>query len=136
VNRKVLLVDDEPSIIMTLGMVLKSEGFEVQTASSATSAQEFLTRSAFDLVVTDLSMETPTAGYEVVEVARKLPKPPATLVLSGFPELLSTWESEGASAALQKPTELPELLTTIERLLGTNGSDGSNGSKGSHGSLP
>jgi two-component system CheB/CheR fusion protein len=117
-NHKVLLVDDEPNIAMTLALLLRSEGCYVQTASSAQSAKECLARSAFDLVVTDVSMETPVAGYEVVKAARKLPKPPATLVISGFPELLNRWEAEGANAGLQKPTELPELLATIERLLG------------------
>ena len=37
---------------------------------------------------------------------------------SGFPDLLSSWQAEGADAGLQKPTEVPELLATISRLVG------------------
>jgi CheY-like chemotaxis protein len=112
-----LVVDDESNILLTLGMVLRSEGFEVQTAPSSTVAKARLAESSFDLVITDLNMETLTAGYEVVKAAKARPKPPIVVVVSGFPDLLSRWETEGADAGLQKPTEVPELLGTIERLL-------------------
>jgi CheY-like chemotaxis protein len=114
---RALVVDDEPNILVTLGLVLRSQGFEVQTASSGKAAIACLAQSAFDLIVTDLSMETPTAGYDIVQAARKQPSKPATLVISGFPDLLSRWEIEGADAGLQKPAEVPELLSTIARLL-------------------
>jgi DNA-binding response OmpR family regulator len=117
---KALVVDDEPSILFTLSLVLKSRGFEVQTASSAKAAKERLAQTTFNLVVTDLSMETPTAGYEVIQAAKQLTKKPATLVISGFPDLLSKWETEGADAMVQKPTEVSELLAVIENLLIAN----------------
>jgi CheY-like chemotaxis protein len=113
---RALVVDDEPNILLTLGLVLKSEGFEVETAPSSKAAQACLAEAAFDLVVTDLSMETPTAGYEVVRAAKQKPNKPATIVISGFPDLLSQWEGEGADAGLQKPTDVPDFLSTIERL--------------------
>lgn len=115
---RILLVDDEPSILMTLEMVLQAEGFEVQTASSGTAAKTALSRHAFDVVLTDLSLETPRTGYDVVRVAKRHLARPATLVVSGFPDLLRNWEAEGADAALQKPTEVPELIATINRLVG------------------
>lgn len=114
---RVLVVDDEPSILMTLELVLRTEGFEVDTASSGKIAKSVLAQKAFDLVLTDLSLETPEAGYEVVRTAREQTIRPATLVISGFPDLLMTWESEGADGGLQKPTEVPELLATINRLV-------------------
>jgi len=49
--------------------------------------------------------------------AQKQKRKPATLVISGFPDLLDKWEAEGADAGLQKPTEVPELLDTINRLV-------------------
>jgi len=114
---KALLVDDEPNILVTLGMVLKSEGFDVETVSTVRAAKAVLAQSAFDLVLTDLSVETPTAGYDLVHAAQQQHSKPATLVISGFPDLLSSWEAEGADAGLQKPTEVPELLATISRLV-------------------
>ena len=76
-----------------------------------------IAQSPFDLVLTDLSVETPTAGYDLVHAAREQRRKPATLVISGFPDLLSSWEAEGADAGLQKPTDVPELLATINRLV-------------------
>jgi len=113
---KVLLVDDEPSILMTLELVLEAEGFEVQTASSAMGAKAALRQGSFDVVLTDLSLETPSTGYDIVRAAKQHPAKPATLVVSGFPDLLCEWQAEGADAALQKPTEVPELIATIHRL--------------------
>lgn len=115
---KVLVVDDEPNILVTLALVLKSEGFEVRSVSSGKAAKAVLAETTFDLVVTDLSLETPTEGYEIVRAAQKQKRKPATLVISGFPDLLDKWEAEGADAGLQKPTEVPELLDTVNRLVG------------------
>jgi CheY-like chemotaxis protein len=115
---KLLLVDDEPSILATLRMILVSEGFDVHTEASGKSAKDALVKIAFDVLVTDLSMESTTAGYEVVRAAQALTRKPVTLVLSGYPELLEKWQVEGADAGLQKPTDVPELLETINRLVG------------------
>ncbi len=114
---KLLLVDDEPSILATLRMILKSEGFDVETASSGKAAKAALLQSSFDMVVTDLSMESATAGYEVVHAVQAQTRKPVTVVLSGYAELLDKWLAEGADAGLQKPTDVPELLETINRLV-------------------
>jgi CheY-like chemotaxis protein len=115
---RALVVDDEPSICSTMALILKSLGFDVQTASSAKDAKAYLAQSQFDLVITDLSMETETAGYDVLKAAsQQRPSKPATVVISGYPDILSKWKDEGADAGLQKPTEVHELLSIIERLL-------------------
>lgn len=114
---KLLLVDDEPSILATMRLILKSEGFDVHTAASGEAAKSALVETPFDVVLTDLSMESTTAGYEVVRASQTQTRKPATLVLSGFPELLDKWQTEGADAGLQKPTDVPELLETIHRLV-------------------
>jgi two-component system KDP operon response regulator KdpE len=114
---KLLLADDEPSILVTLRMTLTSEGFDVHTATSGKEAKAALVQTSFDVVVTDLSMESTTAGYEVIHAAQTQTRKPVTLVLSGYSELLDQWQVEGADAGLQKPTDVPELLETINRLV-------------------
>jgi DNA-binding response OmpR family regulator len=113
---KALVVDDEPNILFTVGLLLKGEGFDVQTASSGKAAKAALAQTTFDLVLTDLSMETPSEGYAIVHLAKSQVPKPITLVVSGFPDLLDRWEAEGADAGLQKPTDVPELLDTVKRL--------------------
>jgi CheY-like chemotaxis protein len=76
-----------------------------------------LAETPFDLIITDRSLETPSAGYAVVYAAKTHPKRPAIVVISDYPDLLSRWEKEGADAGLQKPTPVPELLSAIARLL-------------------
>lgn len=117
VGLKLLLVDDEPAILDTMRLILKSEGFEVQTASCGKDAKSALSQNAFDVVLTDLCMESDAAGYEIVHLAKAQPKAPVTVVVSGFPDLLETWKQEGADAALQKPTDVSELLETIHQLV-------------------
>jgi DNA-binding response OmpR family regulator len=127
VQDRALLVDDEPNILLTLGLVLKSEGFNVQTAESAQAAKTFLCGTKFDLVVTDLSLEQPLSGFEVVRVAKLQPIKPATVVISGFQDLLTAWKENGADAGLTKPTDVQELLSTIDRLLPHRKSGNGNG---------
>ena len=55
---RILLVDDERSILMTLTVILQKNGFQVMNAASAQEAKEKLERNQFDLVITDLKMET------------------------------------------------------------------------------
>ena len=112
-----LLVDDEPYILLTLALVLKSEGFNVQTAESAQAAKTFLCETKFDLVVTDLSLEQPLSGFEIIRLANLQPIKPATVVISGFEDLLTAWKDNGADAGLAKPTDIQELLITLDRLL-------------------
>jgi DNA-binding response OmpR family regulator len=114
---KLLFVDDEPSILATLPLILKSKGFDVHTADSGKAAKAALVQTSFDVVVTDLSMESATAGYEVVHAALAQTEKPVTMVVSGYPELLHKWQTEGADAGLQKPTEVSELLEAIDGLV-------------------
>jgi len=113
---RTLVVDDEPNILLTLRLILESKGIIVQTANSAKNAEPLLGESRFDVMVTDLSMETRTSGYDLVQIAKKQAPRLATIVISGYPDLLVLWQEQGADAGLAKPTDIPELLQTIEQL--------------------
>ena len=114
---RILLVDDEPSILITLTAVLRKNGFQVVSAASAGEAQDKLAKSSFDLVITDLKMETDGAGFEVVKTALQQPCKPATLLLTAYPIPGEEWSARGADGLLEKPTEMAHLLQTISQLL-------------------
>ena len=114
---RVLLVDDEPGILATLGAILELHDFQVITASSAEGANQLLQTKHFDLVITDMKMESDQAGYNVVEAARHSSGNPPTLIISGCPALAEDWEEHGAAAMLTKPTPVPELFAVVNRLL-------------------
>ena len=116
-KRRILLVDDELAILLTLKAILEMNGFEVETAASATEAVEKLNGGAYQMVITDMRMETETAGYDVIRVARQQEYNPATAILTAFPSLGSDWKKEGAQSLLVKPVGTEDLLRQIEALL-------------------
>jgi CheY-like chemotaxis protein len=99
---RVLLVDDEPSIRFLLAEILRGEGFAVMAAGSAAEARQRLEEEVFDLVVTDLRMETPTAGFEVVQAAAARTPRPGIVILTAFPVPLAEWRPSGADLLFVK----------------------------------
>src|SRR5271165_6830244 len=102
-KRRILLVDDELAILLTLRAILEMNGFEVDTAASAKEAEQKLRSSSFEMVITDMRMETETAGYEVIRAARQQSYDPATAILTAYPSLGDDWQSRGAQSLLVKP---------------------------------
>lgn len=116
-KRRILLVDDEAAILLTLKAILEMNGFEVDTADSAKGAVAKLQKDQYHLVITDMKMESDRAGFDVVSVAKSQPYDPATAILTAFPTLGSDWQSRGAEQLLVKPVGTEELLRQIEVLL-------------------
>lgn len=116
-KRRILLVDDELAILLTLRAILEMNDFEVDTASSAKEAAHKLKNGVFEMVITDMRMETETAGYDVMRAARQLPYNPATAILTAYPSLGNEWRRHGAQSLLVKPVNTQELLRQIEALL-------------------
>jgi DNA-binding NtrC family response regulator len=69
-KRRILLVDDDVAILLTLKAVLEISGFEVTTAASAREAKQKLKSNEYHMVITDLRMESETAGEEVAAAAK------------------------------------------------------------------
>jgi DNA-binding response OmpR family regulator len=116
-KRRILLVDDEPAILLTLKAILEMNGFEVETASSGREAGQKLDCGVFHMVITDMRMETETAGYDVLRAAKEKPYNPATAILTAYPSLGGEWRSRGAQSLLVKPINTHDLLRQIEALL-------------------
>ena len=117
-KRRILLVDDELTILLTLKAILELNGFEVETAASAREGIAKLENGgAYAMVITDMRMETETSGYDVIRAARRQPSNPATSILTAYPSLGSDWKSEGAQSLLVKPVGTQDLLRQIEALL-------------------
>ena len=76
-KRRILLVDDELAILLTLKAVLELHGFDVETAASAREAKSKLRSHTYHMVITDMRMENERAGIEVVRAAREAEYDPA-----------------------------------------------------------
>jgi CheY-like chemotaxis protein len=88
--------------------------FVVTTASSAREGIARLAQQAFDLVITDLRMESPMAGFEVVAATRGLVPRPVTVLLTAFPVPTDEWQRVGADTLLVKRRRLPDPAETAE----------------------
>ena len=116
-KRRILLVDDELAILLTLKAILEMNGFDVETAASAREAKQKLGKNEYHMVITDMRMETDTAGYDVVKAARSQSYDPAVALLTAYPLLGSDWQDRGANSMLVKPMNTNDLLRQIEALL-------------------
>jgi DNA-binding response OmpR family regulator len=119
-KRRILLVDDEVAILLTLKAVLEINGFEVETAASAREAKAKLRSNPYHMVITDMRMESETAGLEVVQAAKKASSRPAVAMLTAFPVPGSEWREQGMDEMLVKPMNTEELMRQIEALLVTH----------------
>jgi DNA-binding response OmpR family regulator len=117
-KRRILLVDDEMAILLTLKAVLEMNDFEVETATSAREAKMKIRAHQYHMVITDMRMESETAGKEVVAAAKKAKYNPAVTLLTAFPE--PAFEIDGADKMLVKPMHTNDLLRQLEALLVTH----------------
>lgn len=116
-KRRILLVDDDVAVLLTLKAVLEMHDFEVQTAGSVSEAVKKLESGSYHMVITDMRMETETAGWQVVQAARAQEYRPATAILTAYPPPDSNWQDRGAESLLVKPIGTKDLVRQIEALL-------------------
>ena len=116
-KRRILLVDDELAILLTLKTILEIHHFEVETAISAKEAAAKLKANTYHMVITDMKMEHEKAGYDVIRAAKKTDYNPAVAILTAYPLLGGDWKTQGANSMLVKPMNTDDLLRRIEVLL-------------------
>ena len=116
-KRRILLVDDDVAVLLTLKAVLEMNQFDVETASSGAEAVEKMRSGVYQMVITDARMETEDAGFHVLRAARKQRYNPATALLTAFPPMNGDWKQAGAQTLLVKPVGTKDLLRQIEALL-------------------
>jgi len=93
-KRRILIVDDDLAVLLTLKAVLELHGFEVETAGSSAEALARIKSSVYQMVISDLRMETEEAGLEVIRAARRQPYDPATALLTAYPPSGEHWRGE------------------------------------------
>jgi DNA-binding NtrC family response regulator len=116
-KRRILLVDDELAILLTLKAILEIHGFEVETAASGKEAISKLKAASYHMVITDMKMEHERAGYDVIHAAKRTDYNPAVAILTSYPLLGGDWKDEGAQSMLVKPMNTDDLLRQLESLL-------------------
>lgn len=111
---RVLVVDDDPTSRLTLQTVLEAGGYRVDSAATAAEAVGKLDDQEYELVLSDLQMESPEAGLKVLAHARMMDYQPATA-------LVTTYQDESVErhsrSVLVEPEDVAGLLTKVATLL-------------------
>ncbi|HYP50582.1 MAG TPA: response regulator transcription factor [Pyrinomonadaceae bacterium] len=115
---KVLLVEDEPGLILTLTDRLESEGFAVETAPDGESGERQAISGGFDLIILDVMLPKKN-GLDVCRDLRRQNVTTPILMLTARGETIDKvlGLKLGADDYLTKPFEVLELLARIEALL-------------------
>jgi DNA-binding response OmpR family regulator len=119
-RRRILLVDDEVAVLLTLKAVLEISGFDVDTAASAREGVSKLHTREYQMLITDMRMEHDVAGVEVIKAARSATYHPAVALLTAFPVAEEDWQEMGADQLLVKPMHTRILLQQIEDLIASH----------------
>ena len=119
---RLLLVDDDSSLLKLLAIRLEAEGFDVETAESAELALQAMRNAPADLIVTDLRMEG-ASGLELFEQVRHFYPGLPVIIMSAqgtIPEAVSATQ-KGVFEFLTKPVDKTRLLATIRAALMQSG---------------
>jgi DNA-binding NtrC family response regulator len=118
---RVLVVDDESSVLITYRLILEQQGYVVTACSTSRDAIAAIEKQFFDVVLCDYSLEEQHTGFEVITAARKrAPEVPAAL-LTGYATKETADEAESKKIGIMfKPIEIEEFLATTSKMLRRN----------------
>ncbi len=113
---RILFVDDEIGIRLTLAPILERHGFSVVTAASVSEALEKINHEKFDVLLSDLNIGQPGDGFTVVSAMRRVQPDACTFILTGYPDFETALQAirNQVDDYLLKPTDVPTLLQAIE----------------------
>jgi DNA-binding NtrC family response regulator len=114
---RVLVVDDEETVMLTLQGVLELDGYDVTASSSGEHAIELVRTQHFDLVLTDLRLDNGVDGIDILRELRRQSIDSVSIMLTGYSSLDSAVKAlrEGAYDYLLKPCDVLELRATVSR---------------------
>ncbi len=118
---RILLVDDEPSILSVLCTVLKAERHDVTPAAGGQEAKDFVLTGDFDLMISDIRM-SPINGMELLRLAHEHRPAMSVIMLTAYGSVETAIEALklGAFDYLTKPFKVDELLITVQRAIAYN----------------
>jgi DNA-binding response OmpR family regulator len=116
-NRKVLVMDDDTSILEVLKEALSYENFQVKTTTESLTILKTVGDYNPDVILLDYLISDVNGG----EICHQIKSNPATehipvIIMSGFPRVFESLGNYGCNSFIPKPFNLDELIDTIDRL--------------------
>jgi DNA-binding NtrC family response regulator len=118
-GKRILFVDDEEGIRLTLPLVLQLRGYEVKVAGSVAEALAKIKSDKFDVLVSDLNIGEAGDGFHVVRAVREVNARCVTIILTGYPGFETAVEGirQDIDDYLVKRADVDLLVETVERRL-------------------
>jgi len=119
-NKKVLIVDDDPRNIFALRLTLKSRGYQIESCTMAQEAIDILNKdNQFTVVLMDMMMPE-MDGYEAIRIIKSTPSiseiPVIAVTAQAMPEDRQKCLDAGAYDYVSKPIDVDQLINAIEKL--------------------
>jgi two-component system response regulator YesN len=118
-RNRILFVDDEPSIRLTLPPVLEQHGFKVTAAGTVAEAVAEIKASRFDILISDLNIEEGGDGLRIVSAMREKQPHCITLVLTGYPGFDTAVDALRLRVDdyVVKPVDVETLISSLRKRL-------------------
>ncbi len=115
--KKILVVDDEPSILVALSHLLRNENTLVITSSRIEEAEDAMDRYKFDLVLADIRLSgiEGIEGLELLNYVKRISPHTKVIIMTayGSDEMKSLAYSRGAYQYYEKPIDMNDLISKV-----------------------
>jgi len=115
-EQKVLIVDDDPIVLKSLGKMLEMNGYAVDCAADGRTALEMVERNGHDVILSDINMPEMN-GFELLDCVKEKSPSSAFIIITGYGTIEDAVKAmkEGAYDFVTKPLNDEEILTQIRR---------------------
>jgi len=117
---KILIVDDEPNIVLAIEFLLQRQGYRTEKAYDGLQALEMVADFQPDIVILDVMMPGPN-GFELGQKIRQMPRLENTKIIfltaKGTQRDKQMGYENGAEAYMIKPFDNEELVTTVHEMM-------------------
>lgn len=114
-NGKVLIIDDDPTMVEVLSGMLSEEGYKIDSVNTGAEGIECFREQQHEVVLTDLKIGDMT-GIEVLRSLKEINQQSAVIILTGYASTESAVEAVklGANDYLLKPVKMPDLIKSVK----------------------
>lgn len=118
---RILLVDDEDSLLRVTARLLTAEGYEVRTAKDGPTASALLAENTFDTVLSDINMPR-MSGITLLQMIRERDLDVPVILMTGVPDVNTAMQAiaHGAHLYLSKPLDMHELEHAVAKAVRLN----------------
>lgn len=122
-SKKIMIVDDEPNIVLALKFLMEEEGFDVQCFYDGDTAVENVTKVIPDLIILDVMMPGKD-GFSVAKYIRNQPSLENTAIIfltaKGTSQDKMEGYDSGAESYIVKPFDNDEIVSKVHQVLGVD----------------